>query len=104
MTKTNRAIILAGIFFVVLQAADAFLTIWAVGSGYTEINPLMASLIRVPGPWILPLVKIIPTAMAVWLIFWMCRKWSKVQPLGIFAMMTGTGFYFGVLFHNLSQI
>lgn len=78
-----------GATFVGLEAVDAFLTMWAVNHGFTEMNPLLAP---IAGSWVSPLVKVLPAIMAVWLLGWVAERWPRTR------MVTNAGFTMAVVF------
>lgn len=90
-----------GITFVALEAADAFLTLWAVNHGFQEINPLMAP---IAGTWLSPLVKIVPAALVVWGLDRLGRRHPKTRPVTAAGLGAVIVFLGVVLVGNLGEL
>jgi uncharacterized membrane protein len=104
LTTADRLYLGTAIIFVILQATDAFMTMWALNHGYYESNPLMRSLVESTGTWILPLVKIPPSIMGALLVFWLLKKYRRIQPVGILFIASATGLYVYIFIHNIGQL
>jgi hypothetical protein len=65
------------IVFVVLEAIDAVMTVWAMRQGgFTELNPLIAPIAT---QWWMPAVKILPAIVAAIIIWKLVARWPRLQ-------------------------
>ena len=87
--------------FVGLETIDAFLTLWAMQHGFTEVNPLMAP---IAGTWLGPLVKIIPALAAAWLLLWVTRRWPRTRPVAGFGLIMASCFMAIIIGSNLLEV
>ena len=97
----KKLIATLGIAFVAAQAADAFLTLWAVNHGFQEVNPLLAP---IAGTWLSPLVKIVPAALVVWGLDRLGRRYPKTQPVTAFGLVAAVAFLGVVLVSNVAEL
>jgi len=97
----KKLIVTLGIALVAAQAADAFLTLWAVNHGFEEVNPIMAP---IAGTWLSPLVKIIPAALVVWGLARLGRRYPRTQPVTAVGLVAGVVFLGVVLVANLGEM
>lgn len=84
--------------FILLEAVDAFLTMWATSTGYVEVNPLVAS---IASTWIMPTCKILPAIGVSFLMVWLARRFPKVAAG---AMMLVVSFMVWVIGSNLTEM
>jgi len=93
------------ITFVALEAADSFLTMWAVNHGYTELNILMAPIAHT---WWMVATKVLPAALVGWLLFWAVGRFPKswtVAPKVVAFGLGAAGSFLGiVLASNLGEM
>jgi len=87
--------------FVGLEAADAFLTMWAVNNGFIEVNRLLAP---VAGTWLSPAVKILPAAFAAWLLIKMTARWPKTKTSANVGLAVTVAFMTIVVASNLLEL
>ena len=100
----DRLLIFTGILVVVLQVVDTFLTMWALNSGdFIETNPITRSVIENTGTWILPLVKIVPTVLAVVLFYMVLKQFKRLKVIVISGMVVAAVFYSVVIGGNLAE-
>jgi len=97
----KKLVAILGITFVVAEAADAFLTLWAVNNGFVEINPLLAP---IAGTWLSPLVKILPAALVVWFLARLGRRYPKTQPVTAVGLVVVVAFLGVVLAANVAEL
>jgi len=101
----TRKVIALAVAFVGLQAADSFLTMWAVGHGYVEDNPLMASMAH---SWSMPAVKILPALVVAVLIAVGLKRlpktWTIAPVVLLVGLLAADIWMAGVLGHNLLEI
>ena len=90
-----------GITFVGLEAVDAFLTMWAVNNGFTELNPLLAP---VAGTWVSPVVKILPAVFAVWFLTKAANRWPRIRPIANAGFAVTVAFLGAVIVSNLCEL
>jgi len=90
-----------GITFIGFQAVDAFLTVWAVNNGFTELNPLLAP---VAGTWVSPVVKILPAVFAVWLFAKAAGRWPRTRPVANAGFTVAVAFLGAVVVSNLCEL
>lgn len=93
------------ITFTALEAADSFLTMWAVNHGYTELNILVAPF---AGTWWMAACKVLPAALVGWLAFWSVgrfpRTWRIAPKILAFGLGAASTFLIIVLVSNLIEI
>jgi hypothetical protein len=87
--------------FISFEIIDAFLTMWAVQHGFTEVNLLMAP---IAGTWLGPLVKIVPTLAAAGLLLWVTRRWPHTRPVAGFGLVAACGFMAIIIGSNLLEL
>ena len=87
--------------FVGLQATDAFLTMWAVNHGFTEVNPIMAP---IAGTWVSPVVKIVPAIIVGIVIARLTRRWPRIRNVASVGMGVAVVFMVGILTSNLLEM
>ena len=87
--------------FIGLQAADTFLTMWAVNHGFTEVNPLMAP---IAGTWVSPVVKVVPAIIVAVGLAWLTRRWPRTRTVATVGLVTVVVFMIGILASNLLEM
>ena len=97
----KKLIVTLGIAFVAFEAADAFLTLWAVNHGFEEVNPIMAP---IAGTWASPLVKILPAVLVAWGLARLGRRYPKTQPVTAVGLVAAVAFYGVVLASNVAEL
>lgn len=101
----KRKIGILAITLTALEAADSFLTMWAVNHGYTELNILVAPFAHTL--W-MAAVKILPAALVGWLAWWLVGRFPStwiVAPMAlVFGLATGSLFLIIVIVDNLLQM
>ena len=101
----RRLIGMLAITFTALEAADSFLTMWAVNHGYTELNILMAPFAHT---WWLVAVKVLPAALAGWLSFWVVgrlpKTWRVVPKAIAFGLGAASVFVIIVIVSNFMEM
>lgn len=97
----KKLIATLGIAFVAAEAADAFLTLWAVNHGFQEVNPILAP---IAGTWASPLVKILPAALVVWALARLGRRYPKTQPVTAVGLVSAVAFLGVVLVSNVAEL
>jgi len=98
MKKTVRNLAIA---FVALEAADAFLTLWATNHGFQEVNPLMVPFAHT---WLFPIMKIIPAMGAAWLLSKLNARFPRTRPVTVFGFGMAVAFLGFVLVGNLGEL
>lgn len=89
--------------FICLQVADSFLTMWATGHGYEELNPVIAP---IANTYWMPVIKIIPAILVGFLVLRLRfpESW-KVAPKAIRLGLGGAcGFLGIVLLSNILEL
>jgi hypothetical protein len=97
----KKLVVSLGIAFVGLQAADAFLTMWAVNHGFQEVNPFLAP---IAGTWYSPIVKILPAALVAWGLARLGRRYPRTQPVTAFGLVGVVALYAAVIASNLGEL
>ena len=101
----TRKVIALAVAFVALQAADSFLTMWAVGHGYTELNSLIAPIAHT---WWMVAIKVLPAiavgVLAVWAVGRFPKTWRIAPVVLLVGLLAADIWMAGVLGHNLSVI
>lgn len=97
----KKLVLTLGITLVVFEAADAFLTLWAVNNGFEEVNPLM---VQIAGTWLFPLIKVIPAALVVWGLAYLGRRHPRTRPVTVFGLTAAVAFLGVVLAANLGEL
>lgn len=88
--------------FVAMQAVDGFLTMWATSTGQaTEVNPLMAPIAHT---WAGPAVKLIPAALAVWLVAKVARRYPVVKTPATVGLGAAVLFLVAVTVSNITEL
>ena len=98
MKKTIRILALV---FVIFEAADAFLTLWATNNGFLEVNPLMVPFAHT---WVNPFIKIIPALVAIWLLSKLNARFPRTRPVTVFGLTAAVAFLGVVLVANLGEL
>lgn len=86
------------ITFIVLEAIDGFLTMWATRHGFTEVNPLSAPLAQT---WLFPTWKISAAILGVIILVPLAKRAPRVVELGLAATSV---FLLTVLGANLYEV
>lgn len=93
------------ITFTALEAADSFLTMWAVNHGYTELNILIAPIAHT---WWMAAIKVLPAALVGWLAFWAVGRfpetWRVAPKVLAFGLAAASVFLVIVLVNNLMEL
>ena len=99
----KKLVVILGIAFVMAEAADAFLTLWAAWNldGFQEVNPLLAP---IAGTWLSPLVKILPAALVAWGLSRLGNRYPRTLPVSAFDLVAVTAFLGLVLVSNVAEI
>ena len=101
----RRTVGVLAIAFVTLEAADSFLTMWAVNHGYTELNILMAPIAHT---WWMAAIKVLPVALVGWLLFWAVgrfpKSWKVAPKVVAFGLGAACAFLGIVLASNLGEL
>lgn len=97
----KKLVVILGIVFVAAQAADAFLTLWAVNHGFEEVNPILAP---IAGTWLSPLVKIVPAALVVWFLIRLGRRYPRTRLVSAVAFGAAIVFLGVVLVSNVAEL
>lgn len=92
---------LLSIGFIAMQAVDSFLTLWATNNGATEVNPLMAGIAHT---WAGPAVKLIPAALAVWLVAKVARRYPVVKTPATVGLGAAVLFLVAVTVSNITEL
>jgi len=87
--------------FIGLQAADTFLTMWAVNHGFTEVNPLMAP---IAGTWASPVVKIAPAILVAVGLARLTKRWPRTRTVATVGQAATVVFMVGILTSNLLEM
>jgi len=87
--------------FIGLQAADTFLTMWAVNHGFTEVNPLMAP---IAGTWVSVLVKVVPAILVAICLARLTARWPRIRNVVNVGMVAVVVFMVGILTSNLLEM
>ncbi len=95
----KRLIIALAVALVALEAADGFLTMWAVNHGYQETNPWMAPLAHTW--WGAVVVKVLPAAAVSVLMVKLGRRFPKSVAFGL---SCASAFLVVVLVGNLLEL
>jgi hypothetical protein len=87
--------------FVALEAVDAMLTMWAVNNGFIEVNRLMSP---VAGTWVSPAVKIVPAALAAWLLVKVTGRWPRTKAVVNVGLASVVTFMAAIIASNLLEL
>lgn len=89
------------IIFLVTQAIDCFLTMWATNNGFVEANPLMAPFAHT---WaFVPFKLIIPTIVVVGVAF-LVRKYAAIRTVVLGALVGANAFLIIVIASNIIEM
>ncbi|KKL68322.1 hypothetical protein LCGC14_2002950 [marine sediment metagenome] len=94
----KRVIIALALALVALEAADGFLTMWAINHGYQEVNSWVAPIAHT---WWLPVVKVLPAIAVSFLMVRLGRRFPKSVAFGLSA---ASAFLVVVLVRNLLEL
>lgn len=97
----KRLILILTITFVVFEAADAFLTLWATNNGFQEVNPLMVCFAHT---WAFPFMKIVPALVAAWLLSKLNARFPRTRMLTAVGWGMAAAFLGVVLISNLGEL
>ena len=95
MTKTFKNL---AIIFMIFEATDGFLTMWAVNHGYVESNALTAP---IAGSILLPITKIGMTAIGLLTLSTLARRSPRLAGYGLGACSV---FVAAILVCNMLEI
>jgi len=94
----KRTLVILALVFLVLQATDAFLTLWATNNGFVEINPLM---VRFASTWLLPVFKIVPAVAVLWGLPRLVNRFPRTRLAAVLGLVGVNAFLVLVLASNV---
>ena len=94
----KRLILALALALVALEAADGFLTVWAINHGYQEVNAWVAP---IADTFWLPVVKVLPAIAVSFLMVRLGRRFPKSVAFGLSA---ASAFLVVVLVANLLEL